>query len=176
MTIKHAEMEWCVPVSIMGVIGEWMDDYFAVHPSAAYLDEHGLWSLRYMHGSDSLTAANGMMLDETLQDVVSVNVDIYQRKYCNTFHAEVCLLSEAMTMKAFPGNIRAHPGQVQLAGLCRKARRSLTSLLSSIPDRHPSVAKNAMRIVSCGARGFCRGSACASPMLKGFQSQPRGNT
>lgn len=107
--LKHQEIEFFVPVDLMNDVGSYLDSRFA-ESAFPYIRDHGLFALRFVYGSNSLTAANGVLHDGSSPDVVSVNIDSYQRSKWPKYNQELNeLLSELSGQ--FPRLIRTHPGK-----------------------------------------------------------------
>ena len=107
--LKHQELEFFVPVDLLGQVGAYMDYRFddGCYP---YIRDHGLFALRKVFGCNSLTAANGVLADGSSPDFIAVNIDSYQRKRWEQYNAELnTLLADLST--EFPEKIRTHPGK-----------------------------------------------------------------
>lgn len=107
--LKHQEIEFFVPVDLLGEVGAFLDKQFA-HGFYPYVYNHALVVLRKVFGSNSLTAANGVLSDGSTPDYVAVNVDGYQRSKWKKFNAEINEMMADLSQK-FPLLIRTHPGK-----------------------------------------------------------------
>ena len=107
--LKHQEIEFFVPVDLMGEVGAFLDKRFAqgFYP---YVKKHALIVLRKVFGSNSLTAANGVLSDGSTPDFVAVNIDGYQRSKWKKYNAEINEMMADISKK-FPLMIRNHPGK-----------------------------------------------------------------
>jgi len=108
--LKHMEIEFFVPVNLMGAVGAFLDERFA-EGAFPYIQMSAAWALRYTYGVNSLTAPSGIMYDGvTVTDTVAVNIDSFQRskwdQYIEELHGMLAELSAQ-----FPRQIRLHPGK-----------------------------------------------------------------
>jgi len=106
--LTHSEIEFFVPVDILGKVGAYMDKYFKEQSS--FLRDTGLWALRYVYGSESLTAYNGVNFFGNVTDVVAVNHDSYQRSNWARWNTEFIAFMAALSAE-FPRVIRLHAGK-----------------------------------------------------------------
>lgn len=107
--LKHQEIEFFVPVDLMGDVGSYLDNRFE-EGAFPYTRSHGLFALRFVYGCNSLTAANGVLQDGSSPDVVAVNIDSYQRSKWFVFNQEINDMLAELSAE-FPLKIRTHPGK-----------------------------------------------------------------
>lgn len=107
--LAHQELEFYVPTNLARDVGAFMDDRFA-SGDFPVLEDHTLYALRKVFGSNSLTAANGVMADGSLPDYLAVNMDSYQRSQWSRYNTELNNLLAELSAR-FPQQIRLHPGK-----------------------------------------------------------------
>lgn len=107
--LKHQEIEFFVPVGLVEHVGAFLDARFA-NGFYPYVNHYGLFALRHVYGTDSLTAANGRLFDSSKPDFVCVNIDSFQKSKWGTFHAELNQMLADLSAE-FPMQIRTHPGK-----------------------------------------------------------------
>lgn len=107
--LKHQQLEFFVPVGLMGAVGAYLDIRFA-QGAFSHIRNHSPFYLRFVYGCNSLTAPNGVLFDGSSADVVAVNIDSFQRSTWAQYNRE---LNEMMAELAeqFPRQIRTHPGK-----------------------------------------------------------------
>lgn len=107
--LKHQQIEFFVPVDLLREVGAYLDNRFeqGYYP---YVLKHGLFNLRFVFGSNSLTAANGVLADGTLPNFIAVNIDSFQRSQWEQYNTELNEMMADLSAE-FPQQLRNHPGK-----------------------------------------------------------------